>query len=135
MYISSCFDGNHLLRSVKLSGYGPSTLPLRHSANIDLIISTNVLFNLSATPFCSGHFGMVSSCFIPSFFRQLLNSVEVNSPPFSVRRTFTRRPKDFSTSIFHSQNRLKITLPFNHIHPGIPSFVIYECDKVLGSTQ
>ena len=74
------------------------------SANIGRSISINVLFNLSAIPFCSGYLGMVNSCFIPSFLRYSSNSVEVYSPPLSVQRVFTQCTSDFSTFVFHSQN-------------------------------
>ena len=38
------------------------------SANIDCTDSTSVRFILLATPFCTGVFGTVSSCLIPSVF-------------------------------------------------------------------
>ena len=54
--------------------------------NIERKASTNFLFICSATPFCSGVFGIVSSCLTPSASKYSLNSVEVYSPPLSVRR-------------------------------------------------
>ena len=50
--------------------------------------STRVLFRRSATPFCCGVLGTVNSCLTPSIFRKFWNSLDMNSPPLSVRRVF-----------------------------------------------
>ena len=73
------------------------------SANIERAVSTMVWFILSATPFCSGFFGSVNSCLMPSFLRYPSNYVEVNSPPLSVLKTFSSWPVDFSAIAFNSR--------------------------------
>ena len=67
------------------------------SASMDRTASTSVLFTLSATPFCSGVLGTVSSCQTPSFFKHFSKSAETHSPPLSVRRVFSFLPVDLST--------------------------------------
>ena len=70
-----------------------------------LTISTKVLFIRSATPFCCGDLGIVSSCLIPLSLRYPSNSSEVNSPPLSVRKHLTLLPNDFSTKLLKPKQK------------------------------
>ena len=51
-----------------------------------LVISKRVLFLLSTIPFCCGEYGAVKCLTIPDLSQNSLNSVDVNSPPLSVRK-------------------------------------------------
>ena len=72
--------------------------------SIDLAVLTRVRFIRYATPFCSGFFGNVNSWCTPSAVRCASNSLEVNSPPLSVRIALSFLLVDFSTMAFHSRN-------------------------------
>ena len=63
----TAFVGLRFLKYVAVDNASPQNLFGKFdSHNIDLTHSSNVLFILSATPFCSGVFGTVNSCRIPS---------------------------------------------------------------------
>jgi hypothetical protein len=53
---------------------------------------TTIAFRRSTTPFCWGEYGVVSYRWTPSLAQYWANSVELNSPPLSVRSAMSMHP-------------------------------------------
>ena len=100
----------HINRSVAC--FHPQMISRPWSCNIARAVPTIVLLFFSATPFCYGLWGSMSSLRIPSLLQKSFNSPEMYSPPLSLCRAFTCFLDSFSTNYFNSQNFEKVSLFF-----------------------
>ena len=90
---------------------------------MDCVVSTSVAFILSATPFCSGVFGTVSSCLTPPLCRPQILLMCTHRhcwlAGLSVYTPFIYLQELSTLEIAQSQ--------FQDVHPHIASLVINEC--------
>ena len=96
---------------------------------MDHTASTSVLFTLSATPFCSGDLGTVSSCRTPSFFKHFSKSAETHSPPLSGAEFSA-----FCLLTFQLEKTWEdFILVFQDIYPDVAGIVINKWSVLLHS--
>ena len=105
------------------------------SNSMALAAPTNVLFFLSATPFCYKVWGIVCSFLIPFDEQNSKNSLEVYSPPLSALNTRIFLQVWFSTSLELPKQLKDLWLGLQEIDPGLPGIVINEGYAVTVTTE